>query len=430
MELILVFAAGFFFLTFLLYFNGMNKSSQFIQPSTINQQNFNSKSFLLKLFFLSWLLRLILVVFINATGAIQRLGLSSDSLRYGRMGEIIAAQMEQGNFNWPNWIDNGWFQFNGLVYYLFGSHSIIIQLFNITIACIVPLIVYQSILMVFRDIRIAKLTAIMVAIFPSFIYWSTLMLKDPISWLAVALLVYGTVGVKIQFKVKYILSIFIGLIIFIGVREYMFYISMMIIALAMYPLRGSTPGQVFRWLAIVLILGFSAQLAGFGFFAIDRISESIYFDIDYLNYARVKLSDHGSGRFFQNEADAVWGQGLLKDLKSFTLAVYYSLLSLDLSNIGSVRQLMALPEVLLFMYLFPNLVVGAKVIWYKHRNLALPLLGFGFGILVVYGSTTTNKGALFRWRMQALPYILAIVSYGIYYRQKGWFYRLLVKYKI
>ena len=431
MLVILIISILFFALSLYVFFG--NSQTNIIK----NQESYddtltlkNGKSFLMKVFFISWFMRFGLIIIINITGAIEKLGLSTDSLYYTRVGNVVANQMANGNFNWPRWIDSAWVQFTGFVFYLFGPYPIYMQLFNITVASLMPLVIYNTIKKIFPDLRIARVTTLMVAFFPSFIYWSVLMLKDPISWLAVSLLVYGTVSLKIKFSIRPMFAILLGLIIFLGVREYMMYISMMIIALALIPLKGAGFGMVIRWISVLLILGFIAQLAGFGFFAIDRISNSVYFDIDYLNHARVKLSDHGSGRFFQNENDAVWGQGMLNDIKAFSLALYYSFLSLDITSLGSVRQLMALPEVLLFMSLFPKLVIGAKEIWKNHRNLALPILGFGFGILVVYGSTTTNKGALFRWRMQALPYLLTLISYGVFYRKKGWFYRFLVKYKI
>ncbi len=390
----------------------------------------SARGFLLKLFLIAFVLRLAMVLLINSTDLINRFGLSSDSLKYIRMGEIIALQMHAGEFNWPKWIDSGWFQFNGFMVYLFGSKPFVIQLFNITAGSLLPVVIYKTVMQALHNPVVARWTALMVAIFPSFIYWSSLMLKDPISWLAVSLIVYGTVVLKQRFAFSALLSICIGLIIYLGIREYMFYISIIIITLAFFPLQRSSPSVYMRWLAVILLIGFAAQAAGFGFLAIDRISQSIYFDIDYLNHIRMKLSDHGSGRFFADESDAAWGQGVFNDVKAFLLAAYYSLLSLDLTNIGSVRQLMALPEVLLFIYLLPHLWNGFKLVWRKHRNLALPILGFSLGILVVYGSATTNKGALFRWRMQALPFMLMLITYGLYHARKGWFYRLLVRWRI
>lgn len=385
------------------------------------------KVWLLRLFFAAWLVRLAVVLFINATGAIEKLGLSSDSLHYARIGRMLAVQMHMGQFNWPDWVDNGWYHFNGLVFYLFGEHPVLIQLFNITVASLVPIIFYFTFKKAFDNPAVARWAALMIAFFPSFIYWSALMLKDPVSWLAVALLAYGTVSLKKEFSLRALLAVFGGLIIFLGVREYMFFVSLMLIIASMFPLQNASLSLAWRWLAVILILGIAAQLAGFGFLAIDKIQQSMYFDLDYLNHARVKLSMKGSGRFFENPEEFVWGKSTWNDIKAAALAAYYSLVSLDLTHIGSVRQLMALPEVLLFLYLLPKLWLGLKGVWRDHRNLALPLLGFGFGILVVYASATTNKGALFRWRMQALPFLLAFIAYGLYLKRSGWFYRLLVK---
>ncbi|GEM_PF-5084815 len=385
------------------------------------------KRWLVQLFAAAWLVRLAVVVVINSTGAIQKLGLSSDSLHYTRIGKMLAVQMQMGHWDWSEWIDNGWYQFNGLVFYLFGPHPVLIQLFNITVASVVPVIFYFAVKKALKNVQVARWTAVMIAFFPSFIYWSALMLKDPVSWLAVALLAYGTVSLKQRLSLWGLVSILAGLVIFLGVREYMFYISIILVIASMFPLKNASLGLAWRWLAVIMILGFAAQAAGFGFLAIDKIQSSMYFDLDYLNHARVKLSMKGSGRFFDNPEEFVWGKDTWNDIKAAALAAYYSLVSLDLTNIGSVRQLMALPEVLLFLYLLPKLWVGLVGIWRDHRNLALPLLGFGFGILVVYASATTNKGALFRWRMQALPFLLAFIAYGLAMRRQGWFYRFMRK---
>jgi len=45
----------------------------------------SEKAWLIKLFLAAWLVRLLVVIVINTTGAIQKLGLSSDSLHYARM---------------------------------------------------------------------------------------------------------------------------------------------------------------------------------------------------------------------------------------------------------------------------------------------------------------------------------------------------------
>lgn len=85
---------------------------------------------------------------------------------------------------------------------------------------------------------------------------------------------------------------------------------------------------------------------------------------------------------------------------------------------------MALPEVVLVVLLLPSLLRGLKYSWRYHRQAALPLMVFAFGLLAVYGSATTNMGAMYRWRMQAMPFLVMFMVVGVYVRGRGLFYRL------
>ena len=91
------------------------------------------------------------------------------------------------------------------------------------------------------------------------------------------------------------------------------------------------------------------------------------------------------------------------------------------------RQLFALPEMLLLLYAFPSLIRGVKNTWRKHKDTAFPVLVFAFGVMAVYTTATTNAGAMFRWRMQGLPFFLMVGSYGIYLKQRGGLFRIMEK---
>lgn len=129
-----------------------------------------SRNFTQKLFFGGFAVRLGIVMIFVATGAIRTLHLSPDSLRYHREGVVIAGQMAAGNFNWPNWIDNAWFQFTGLIYHLFAPEPFLIQLINITFGALTPILVYHLVVSVYENEQCARWTAILTAFFPSFIY--------------------------------------------------------------------------------------------------------------------------------------------------------------------------------------------------------------------------------------------------------------------
>ena len=342
---------------------------------------------------------------------------------------VIAEQMATGNFNWPNWIDNAWFQFTGLVYYLIAPEPWLIQLINITLGALTPVVVYHLVARVYENERCARWTALMTAFFPSFIYWSCLMLKDPLSIFAVSLLVLGLVSLRRKFDVKWLFAIAFSLLVFIGIREYLFFVAIFFILMSLFPVEGKRTGTILVKLAFILVLlGAATWAAGFGFLGMDYIQNSHYFDLEYINASRVNIGDHGSGAMFANPEEALWGKDLASTLRAAGAAIYFSLVSLDLTELDSLRQLMALPEVLLTVFLLPSLFRGMLYSWRKYRQAAMPLFVFACGLMAVYGSAATNMGAMFRWRMQALPFLMAFISIGLIVKGRGNLYRAFLRF--
>jgi len=332
--------------------------------------------------------------------------------------------MRMGDFNWPNWIENGWFQFTGFVYYTFGPLPILMQLLNISLGAITPLIVYSFVKEVYSNEKVARWTALFTAFLPSFIYWSCLMLKDTASIFAICLVVLSIVKLKKRFHPKWLLSMALMLVIMLCVRKYLFFVCFLLIPLSFFPVGGRMLSlSLPRILVITFVLGAAAREAGFGFLGLDYISSSVYFDLEYINHIRVSMGDHGSGAFFKDPSQVQWGGDLGTNMLAAVTAMFYFFISLDLRNLGSVRQWMALPEVLLIVILIPSMVRGMTYTWKRHKNEALPLFLFSLSIMVVYGAATTNMGAMFRWRMQSLPIFLAFISYGLAMKGEGWPYR-------
>ena len=120
----------------------------------------------------------------------------------------------------------------------------------------------------------------------------------------------------------------------------------------------------------------------------------------------------------------------LTNTEAALVALYFFFVTLDFTDIGGARQLMALPEVLLLLFLLPSFVRGLRYSWRHHRQAALPLAVFAFGLLAVYGSATTNMGAMFRWRMQAMPFVLTFMMCGVLVQGRGILYRILARVRL
>ncbi len=386
----------------------------------------SERLWLVKLMLLAWAVRLAVVLVFNATGAIRSLGLSSDSFYYDRIGKIIAEKLRYGMaVTSPPWIDDGWFRFTGLIYYWLGDSSFWIQLINITLSTLTVLFAYIMAFKAYRDRNIARLTAVFVAFFPSFIYWSCMMLKDPAGLAAITMITAALVSLRQRVQPQWILFLAVGLLIYLGIRQYLFLVILLLIpvALVLFSSHRLTSSLGSLALALGAVSVITHQL-GYGFLGLEEIGKSHYFDVEYINSTRVNIGDHGSGAIFENPEDVLWGRGAWENLKAAGIAVYFFFVSLDLTEIRSLRQIMALPEVLLFLSVVPALFRGTWLTFKQYRSTAWPLLVFGFAVVAVYGSATTNLGALFRWRMQALPMFLSMIALGIVTVRRGWIWDL------
>lgn len=410
---------------------GKGKARTYVKGIGNTVSGRSGAEFLQRLFILGFTVRLLIVGVLIFTNAIEVLHLSPDSLRYHREGVMIARQMEGGFFNWPNWIDNGWFQFTGFVYYLFGPHPILIQLFNITIGSVTPVVVYHLLKKAYADEFVARWTAVFTAFFPSFVYWSCLMLKDPISIFAITTIVLCLLGIRQSFHVKWLLGLAGSLLIILGVREYLFFVAVFFVVASFIPVSGDKLSNTLIKMALLTVFtGALTYFMGFGVLGIDYMRSSHYFDMDYINSTRVAMGDHGSGAFFEDPGSVLWGGDIGSNVLAAATAIFYFFVSVDLTRLGSHRQLMALPEVLIFLSMLPLLFKGFWVSLKKYPQETLPLLVFTIGLMAVYGSATTNMGAMFRWRMQVLPFFLAFIVFGIVQKNKGFYFNTLRRFKI
>lgn len=381
------------------------------------------RRYLYNVVFLAFFLRILLATLFWATDAMHSLNLSPDSERYHRVGMMIMQEMHLGRFNWPAWIDNGWFQFTGLVYFLFGPHPGLIQAINITFSSLTPVIIFSLALEVSRSSQVARISALLVAIFPSFVYWSCLMLKDPTAIFMMSLLVLSTIKLRNHFSLGWLVALLLALLVYLGIRDYMFFLSIGMVTISMI---FFTPYAVPRggsWLGLAALC-LVPLVMGFGVFGFSYITNSIYFDVDYINHIRVAMGDHGSGALYEHSNVATWGSGnILSDILAFLKGLVFFFITINPVEIGSVRQWMALPEVLLVFLLIPHLVRGLYWIWLDRRN-SFPLLVFAFGVMLMLISATTNLGALFRWRMQVMPLFVIAMAVGVFWLRQGWFYNI------
>ncbi len=360
---------------------------------------------------------------------------SRDIYTYEKQARAIAEELAAGTRPLSSWIDEGWFEFLGVVYYLFGNNSFV----NMTIAVFVNALavgwatamLYRLALAVSDDHRVAGASAMTFALFPGAIFFQSLPLKEGISVFAVTAIGWGLVQVFHLRSPKGWRAWLIGVLLIAGLRVYLVPVVLYISLLCLIPMprRGllSRVAVLTVWAALfALVALYSVRQAGVD---ISKHESLQYFDIDRLNETRTSLV-RGSGAMYDDKRNVQFGDDPLHNLNLAVRGAFFFIVSVDLSHIRSTRQAAAVPEALLLLYALPSLFVGIVGGIRTRGKVILPVILLFFALLIVYSSASTNLGAMYRWRLQALPFLLILVFQGAALRRRGGFYWFINRFRL
>lgn len=365
-------------------------------------------SLLWRLFWIAFGLRLVAAVAINWSGSLFS-GLSRDSAQYHEIGIQIANALALGESGpRASWIDHAWFRLIGHLYYWLTPEPFLIQLLNVILGSVAAVMTARMAWLAYGDARVAYFAGWLMAVFPSFVYYSALLLKDAASLFLMACLGWAVVALRQRFSWLYVAVIAACLLGYLGVREYMFFMGMILVSVSMLPFFGRSSVSIAGLTALLIVLSALTWSTGYGFWGQSFFQESQYLDIEYINETREGF-ERGTGAM----GASAWGEDLATDLRNALMGVYYFLFSVNPFEIKSVRQLFALPEMLLMLSALMPMYRGFMVTWLQFRGTAIALIVFGTAVLAIYTSATTNMGALYRWRMQAFPFLFAILAAGL-----------------
>ena len=226
----------------------------------------------------------------------------------------------------------------------------------------------------------------------------------------------------------------LGTLAIVGLRVYLAPILVYCAALTLL-IRGrrgiaQSVAQLTIWSVLLLVvMQLSLDLGGLEW---RQVRAFEYLDVNRLNTVRGSLS-RGAGSLFDGQETAsqahVFGTSVANDIFLLATGVYYFLVGIDFFNLRSTRQWAAVPEALAIVFCLPYLVVGVKALWRHHRIAALPILMLTLALVTVYGAGTTNMGAMYRWRLQAMPFITMTIYLGAAHLRRGPMFGVLKSFK-
>lgn len=380
---------------------------------TLIQKYGEEKLFLTDIFLIALLLRIVLGVVIHIFDLRNVFG--PDATLYDAVGQRlveiwsgipVAADSLTRKAMSSTDSSMGMYYVVGSIYYIFGRSILVAQSFCGTIGALTAPMVYFCAHRIFENKRVAKLSAIAVALFPSFIIWSSQLLKDGL--IIFLLVCVMTVVLQLQKKFSYaaVVCLIVSLFGIISLRFYIFYMVAVAVAGSFVIGFSTSVRAIFRNSIIIVLLGISLTYLG----VIRNAGSGLetYGNLERVQNSRQDLSTSADSGFGE-DIDVSTPEGAILAIPVGLVYLFFAPFPWQVSKLN---QALVLPETFLWWALIPIMISGLwYTIKYKLRS-AIPILLFSLMLTLSYSIFQGNVGMLYRQRTQIQVFLFMFIAVG------------------
>jgi hypothetical protein len=336
-----------------------------------------------------------------------------DSRTYDFFGAAVADAWENGGsiHSWRETVEGkvnrGFIYFVAAVYYVFGRNVLLVQFLNGIIGALTPIVILEIGLILY-DRRVATSAMLLTAFFPQMIFWSSALYKDPAVMLCIAANILAVFRLRQRLSPAWIAIYLLTAGALVWLRFYIFYAIVAATAAGMLVRhrRGMALGLASQ---LAMVAGMIVLLL---YTPVGRevLAQSRFLDLELLQNSRLDLARAGSG--FGSSADVSTVSGVISVLPT---GVLYLLFAPFPWTVTSLRQALALPDILLWYALVPFLIRGVVSARNRLRE-TMPILVFTTALTLAYGAFLGNAGTAYRQRTQIMMFYFLFVADGIHSR--------------
>jgi 4-amino-4-deoxy-L-arabinose transferase-like glycosyltransferase len=371
----------------------------------------DDKEFLLKVFLGALVLRILAAICIYSLSLQEFFG--PDSVTYDFQGYVLSGYWS-GDIpaNYPdlpgimNSKKSGW----GMayivagIYYITGQNNLAVQFFCSVLGAATAIATYFCAVSIFSNRRVARVSSLIVALSPSMILWSSQALKDGMIVFLLVLSILTVMRLQKGFHYISFVLLMISLFAILSLRFYIFY--MLVVAIiGCFTVGGSlTSGSMIKRIMIMLVIGLALTSLGG---TTNTSSDLSQFNLEKVQATRDDLARGNAG--FGKDLDVSTTEGALTALP---LGLLYLMLAPFPWQLGNLRQVITMPEMLLWWSSIPFLISG---IWYsiKHRlRSSIAVLLFTLMLTIAYSLYQGNVGTAYRQRAQIQIFHFMFIAVG------------------
>ena len=292
------------------------------------------------------------------------------------------------------------------VYEVIGPNMLAIQLINAAVGAATAIVVYYVAQTLFGNVRVSKLSALLVGFFPSLVLWSSQALKDGLIILALALAILATLRLMEKVSTIYVLALIASLLTLFSLRFYIFYMMCAAVGGSFFLGAKTLSAQGFlqRFIAVGAI---GLAFTWFGVLQSAGTQIERYANLKQIQTSREDQASAGSG--FMKDVDVGTTEGALTVIP---VGLLYLIFAPFPWQFTTLRQSITLPEMIVWWFSFPLLVLG---LWYslKHRlRQVSPIVIFTTMLTLAYSLFQGNVGTAYRQRSQLLVFYFIFVAVG------------------
>jgi 4-amino-4-deoxy-L-arabinose transferase-like glycosyltransferase len=297
--------------------------------------------------------------------------------------------------------------FTAAVYMVVGRSLFAAQSVCALIGASVAPMVFFCARNVYNNMRVAKLAAVGVAVFPALVIWSSLLLKDAL--LMFLLVATMTLVLQLQKKISYIsLALLAGsLFAIFSLRFYVFYMLAVAVVGSFLVGFATSTASIIRGILILAVIG--VGLTYFGVLQDASLNLETFGNLERLQDSRRDLAMRANSGFGQ-DLDVSTPEGALTALP---LGIYVIMLAPFPWAAVNLRQAITIPDVLLWWSMLPFMVVGLiYTVRHRLRN-AFPILVFTLLLTLAYALFQGNIGTAYRQRTQLQVFFSILIAVGM-----------------
>jgi len=379
---------------------------------------------LFSLFLIALFIHLIAVLFIHYAH-IQPFGSGSggDYILYQRQAQEIALRIHRADFSLQGLgIGHYYPVIIGYIYALTLPEMIIGQLFNVWLSGISVILVYLMVREIGGSKNWAFLTGLIVSIYPTYLFYGSLLLKDGL----VVLLALSGLMLSLKLIKNFSLRNFIiFFIILTGLIHFRFYIGCVLLFTFIFCWlmlgKLNLKKKLIYGTVIVFLLGFSPQISGYGYYGIYTIEK--YLNPQTISYYRETAyvpPVQSSPTEAQPPPPGGMGSSLvvklefdnpLKFVGNYLKSFVYVLLGPLPWQMKYPRHFLALFETIPWYFLLFFIIKGIVASIKSYRT-AIPLIIFSLGVFVILALFLNNFGIVTRIRIPAFISLLCLIPLG------------------